>query len=94
MASRTIEIVAPEGTGITTKTITDKMNKRFFEIKDANPLGFMDQFDQQFDMICMDIAAENNGVYDRQEIDGKEELLFVYGGVSIEQARNMIAGMG
>ena len=93
MATRTIEIVAPEGTGITTKTITDAMNERFQEIKKANPRGFMDQFEEQMDVICMDIAQANNGQYDRQEVNGKEELLFVYGGVSIEQARKIAAGV-
>lgn len=94
MTKRSIVIVGPENNGVTTQTITDAMNKKFFEIKDSNPRGFMDQFEQQFDMLCTDIAAENDGQYDRREItvDGKrqEELLFCYG-VSVEKAQEMIS---
>lgn len=89
MASRTIQVVGPENFGVTVHTITDKMNERFNEIKRNNPRGFMDQFEQQFELICWEIAQEHNGQFDRREVDGEEQLLFCYQ-ISIEEAYKMI----
>ncbi|MAT51164.1 MAG: hypothetical protein CMK32_08275 [Porticoccaceae bacterium] len=56
--SRTIKIVGPEGHGVTIQTINDKLQERFLGIRERNPKGFLDQFDQQFEVICCDIAQE------------------------------------
>jgi len=59
---------------ITVERIVQLMNERFHEIKTRNPQGFLDQFEAQFDTICLEIAQslggttlnddENNTVFD------------------------------
>ena len=78
---RNLVVVAPEGHPVTTQTINDHMNQHHARIKKANPLGFMDQYDQQLEIICSDIAAELGGEFmlrDGTDSEGKpvDELLF------------------
>lgn len=93
MTTRTMVILQPEGRNVTVETINDKMNQKFAEIKRNNPRGFLDQFDQQLELICCDIAQELGGQFTLREgkaSDGKlcDELLFAFG-MSIEQAEEL-----
>jgi len=41
--------------------VVDRFKKKFQQIKERNPRGYMDQFEQQADLIAMDIAKEMGG---------------------------------
>ena len=62
--------------------VVDRLKKKFQQIKERNPRGYMDQFDQQMDLIAMDIAQEMGG-----EVEIRKDHHFIfnfakYGGVS------------
>ena len=64
------------------KEVVDRLKKKFQQIKERNPRGYMDQFDQQMDLIAMDIAQEMGG-----EVEIRKDHHFIfnfakYGGVS------------
>lgn len=90
---RVIAIIQPEEYSTTVETINGKMNERFATIKRNNPRGFLDQFDQQLEVICCDIAQDLGGQFalrDGKTSDGKpcDELLFIFG-MPIEQAEEL-----
>lgn len=70
--TKEIEVICrPDGTQVTIDDINKKLQERFERIKANNPKGFRDQFDQQWDIICMDIAEELGGVVSDYEPYGK-----------------------
>jgi len=61
--------------------IQQRLQTRFLKIKERNPRGYLDQWDSQFDNICMEVATEMGG---RTEYRNNE-LVFNFSPYSVEQ---------
>lgn len=81
----TIEVVSGDGK-ITEQHVTEKFNQRFQEIKQRNPRGFLDQFEQQLELIAIEVAQELGGTVD---IDG-DSFLFNFTSYPNEAIRRTV----
>jgi hypothetical protein len=75
-----IEIIEREGTNHLV-LIRSAMNRHLQRIKQANPRGFLDQFDSQTPDLCIQVAQELGGTVQERE-DGTFVFNFASASIS------------